>query len=249
MRKKILGLVISWLFGFCAPAFATPSTTFWAPSTPYLQPFGVMHITYDTYFRDNASYPVDTGLTIGVLPFEKLQMEIGADLLYPGNNPASFNGKIGSPENAFFKGSPGWSFGAFNLGTKKNITDYNVLYFITGKTFPVIGQPEIGFYHGLNKTLMISSDGGVQGDGLMAGWFSPDIKVPFINKMVFTADVMTGSNVLGAGGGGIYFYFTPQISLLTGPIWFFDRDLQPSRADFIWTMQLDIDFDIKRLKK
>ena len=249
MKKKITGLLLGSLVGFTTLVFATPSTSFWAPSTPYLQPFGVMHVTYDTYFRDNASYPVDTGLTIGVLPFEKLQMEVGFDLLQPGNYPVSFNGKIGSPENALFKGSPGWSFGAFNVGTKKDVTDTNVLYFMLGKTFPVIGEPEIGFYNGLNKNLMLSSDGGEQRSGLMAGWFSPDIKAPYINKMVLTADIMTGSNALGAWGGGIYFYFTPQISLLTGPVWFFDREMQPGKADFLWTMQLDIDFDVKPAKK
>src|SRR5439155_23500860 len=35
-------------------ACATPSTTFWAPSTPFVQPLGVLHVTYDTYFGSKA---------------------------------------------------------------------------------------------------------------------------------------------------------------------------------------------------
>ena len=53
---------------------ATPSTTFWAPSTPFVQPFGVLHVTYDTYFGSKAAYPIDVGLTMGVLPWKGLQL-------------------------------------------------------------------------------------------------------------------------------------------------------------------------------
>ena len=37
----------------------------------------------DTYFNDKADYPIDIGLTIGVLPFEKVQAEVGLRLLLP----------------------------------------------------------------------------------------------------------------------------------------------------------------------
>jgi hypothetical protein len=40
-------------------AGATPSTTVWAPATPALQGFGVLHLTYDTYFGTAGLYPVD----------------------------------------------------------------------------------------------------------------------------------------------------------------------------------------------
>ena len=57
----------------CSSVFATPSTTYWAPSTPYVQPFGVVHVTDDTYFREDALYPVDVGLEMGLLPWQPLQ--------------------------------------------------------------------------------------------------------------------------------------------------------------------------------
>ena len=240
---------------------ATPSTTFWAPSTPYIQPYGMPHITFDTYFAGSAAFPIDTGLTIGFLPFDKIQGEVGFDFLYPTPDlpnadgsvdslgfPILFNGKIGSPENAFGDWSPGWSAGFYNVGVKKDVTDYNVFYFMTGKTFPYIGNPEIGFYHALNDTLIPKDS-----TGLMAGWFSPawEIKKPYLDKIIFAADVQTGENALGAWGGGTYFYFTPQISLLTGPVFFMDKNSQAPTAlvgdrkpDWVWTMQLDIDLNI-----
>src|SRR6266581_9401568 len=73
---------------------ATPSTTYWTPSTSDVQPFNVWHIGVDNYFRlyqtqqdiekgQGAALPTDVGLTVGVLPFEKLNMEVGIDYLAP----------------------------------------------------------------------------------------------------------------------------------------------------------------------
>ncbi|MGD0595886.1 MAG: hypothetical protein ABSA64_05210, partial [Sedimentisphaerales bacterium] len=38
--------------GFCFSnfAYATPSTTYWTPCVMDVQPYGVWHITYDSYF-------------------------------------------------------------------------------------------------------------------------------------------------------------------------------------------------------
>ena len=55
------------------------------------------------------------------------------------------------------------------------------------------------------------------------------------------ADVQTGSNVFGAGGPGLYVYFTDNIDLLTGPVFFFDPALQPGGRRMLWTVQLDVD--------
>ena len=80
---------------------ATPSTTYWTVSTSDVQPFNVWHIGVDNYFRLSRSqeelangqfdsFPTDVGLTVGVLPFEKLNLEVGIDGLFPGTriNPA-----------------------------------------------------------------------------------------------------------------------------------------------------------------
>ncbi|HEY4715862.1 MAG TPA: hypothetical protein VII00_02030 [bacterium] len=243
MKKIIIGLFT--LLFLNEVGYSTPSTTFWAPSTHYVQPFGILHITYDTYFRGGTAYPVDTGLTVGVLPFEKLQMEVGYDLFFPGSYPLSLNGKIGSPEGAFFSGSPGWSAGIFGVGFKKDATDYNILHIMFGKTFSYAGIFGLGGYYGFNKDLLTSSDGEENNTGIMASWFSPDISVSGIEKLMLAWDIMTGKNIIGATGGGLYIYFTPAIDLLIGPVYFFDSKLQPGETKWLWSVQIDIDVDLK----
>src|SRR5215813_14208296 len=81
-----------------ATALATPSTTYWAPSVATCQAKSVPHITYDTYYGKGTplpsagapTYPIDTGLTMGVLPWDKVQAEVGYDLLFPSSDPIFF---------------------------------------------------------------------------------------------------------------------------------------------------------------
>jgi hypothetical protein len=87
------------------------------------------------------------------------------------------------------------------------------------------------------------SDGDVHNKGLMIGWdkgFHPvkDEKGEF-NRFVLAADYASGENAIGGGGAGLYIYFTRDVSLLMGPVWFNDRDLN---GDYKWTIQLDINF-------
>ncbi|MGH7499102.1 MAG: hypothetical protein ACREL3_09665 [Gemmatimonadales bacterium] len=233
------------------PATATPSTTFWAPSTPFVQPFGVLHVTYDTYFGAKAGYPIDTGLTIGVLPWKGFQSEVGFDLLYPSidgtepvNVPVALNAKVGAPEDTYFRGQPAWSLGIYGVGLKKGFNDQNVVHAVLGKTLPRIGSVSAGGYYALNEDLARSSDGKDARSGLLAGWLSPSIDVPRIDKIILAWDIQTGKNVLGATGGGAYFYFTPAIDLLTGPVFYFDKELQPGGSDWLWTVQVDVDLDL-----
>jgi hypothetical protein len=237
-----------------ARAMATPSTTFWAPSTPALQGFGVLHLTYDTYFGSEGLYPIDLGLTMGVLPLKQLQLEVGLDVVYPTPGadgtgldvPLLFNAKVGTPEDVLFTHQPGWSIGIYNLGLEPDITDYDVLYGMLGKTLPYVGMLSLGGYYGIQETtLLTSSDGDTQRGGFLAGWFSPPIDLPLIDRIHLAADLQTGENALGAVGGGIYIYFTPAIDFLTGPVIFFDPDKQPGGQSWMWTAQVDIDIDFK----
>jgi len=246
----VIGTVAVQVLTLSPSARATPSTTFWAPSTPYVQPFRVLHVTYDTYFQTSVAYPIDVGLEVGALPSQRLQLELGFDLLYPTFSatkpidvPVLLNAKAGAPEDAYFKGSPGWSAGIFGVGFEQDVTDYNVLHVMLGRTFPHVGSLSAGGYYGLNRTLFRSSSGDEQRAGLMAGWLSPAIDVPKIDKINLAWDVQTGENVFGATGGGLYFYFTPSIDLLVGPVYFFDEDLQPGHSRWMWTFQFDADID------
>jgi hypothetical protein len=240
-----------------AVARATPSTTYWAPSTANCQAFGLPHVTYDTYFgRGPAAgspgapnYPIDTGLTMGLLPSKKFQAEVGFDVLLPSPDPLLLNAKVCTPESALFKGSPSLSAGIYNLGFKEGVTDYNVLHFMAQKAIGSTGYIAAGLYHGLgSEPLFTNSEGNVVRTGAMAGLFSPNINlgVKGLKKINFTADVQTGKNVLGAGGAGVYLYFTDTISLLTGPVVFFDKALQPGGRRMLWTFQLDVDVPLAR---
>jgi hypothetical protein len=239
-----------------AGAAATPSTTYWAPSTANCQAKGVPHITYDTYYGKGTpppaagarTYPIDTGLTIGVLPSSKVQAEVGYDVLLPSSDPVFFflNYKLCTPESSLFKGSPAISVGMWNVGFKKGVTDYNALHLMFQKAIPRNGYVAAGLYHGTSDVLFTNSDGKIVKNGAMIGFFSPDIPVGVkgLQKLNFTADVQTGKNVLGAGGFGLYLYFNQYVDLLVGPVFFLDSNLQPGGAKHLWTTQLDVDIPL-----
>jgi hypothetical protein len=237
-----------------ATAAATPSTTLWTPATTYVQPFAVPHITYDTYFNDKGGYPVDVGLEIGILPFEKLQAEVGFDAFLPKGFMTDIfllNAKLGIPDGAFGRWSPGISAGVFGVGLTEG-TAFHILHGEVSKTLPV-GTLVAGGYYGAGKeALWAGSDGTVRRAGGMGAYVTPDVVLNLqgLNKINFFADVMSGKNVFGGGGFGMGIFFTPAIDILTGPIFFFDKDLQPPApaADgsrMMWTVQLDVDIDLK----
>jgi hypothetical protein len=129
-RARHVLLVVAALMLVPSLARATPSTTYWAPSTAACQAWRVPHVTYDTYFgrgptagsRGAPNYPMDTGLTMGVFPSNKVQAEVGFDLLLPSEDPLFLNAKLCTPESSLFKGSPALSAGIYNLGFKEGVT-------------------------------------------------------------------------------------------------------------------------------
>ena len=253
MKKlSVLTVTLVSLFLLSGFAYATPSTTYWTPMTLDIQPYGVLHLGVDNYFTvfrkaDNggASFPTDFGLTMGVLPFEKLQMEVGVDLLESSNYPLYFNTKIGTPEDALFKGSPTLQLGIFNLGTKNNVTNQNIVFGVIGKTIPGIGRISAGPYIG-NKKVLIDKNGDKENTGIMVAFdrgFMPvkDKNGNEYNKLVFAADYASGKNAIGGGGVGLYYFFTKDISLLTGPVWFNEEAIN---GKWKWTIQLDINLPL-----
>lgn len=255
--KNASRLVVAVVLLSSGSALGTPSTTFWTPATTYVQPYLVPHVTYDTYFRDNSTYPIDTGLTMGILPFEKVQAEIGFDFFMPAPNASTgsalqLNGKIGVPEGAFAAWQPGISGGIYGLGFKDRLSNYNLLHAEISKTLPVIGTLIGGAYYSLNQDIMLSNLAtGARGDraGGMGAYVTPDINisgVPGLNKVNFFADFMTGSNSYGAVGGGVGIFFTPAIDILTGPVFFLESAAQPNASSWMWSIQLDVDIELFR---
>jgi hypothetical protein len=249
LAAKLLALVAA--LGTTRPARATPSTTFWTPATTYVQPFLVPHLTYDTYFKADAAYPIDTGLTIGVLPFEKLQAEVGFDLFLPSGafeNSPQLNAKLGVPEGAFGAWQPGLSGGIYGVGFKSNVSNFNILHAEVSKTIGPFGTLVAGGYYGLTEALFVSDLAtGARGDraGVMGAYISPDLNIglPALHKLNLAVDGMSGSNAFGAVGAGLGIFFTPAINLLTGPVFFLESRAQPNGASWMWSMQIDVDVD------
>jgi hypothetical protein len=248
MKKNVLtlGLVL-----FAGTALATPSTTYWTPMTMDIQPYKVVHLGIDNYYTttkkvvsdEQGAFPTDVGLTVGVLPFEKIQMEIGIDALYPSDNPYYFNAKVGSPEGALFKESPALQVGIFNVGTRNNVTNQNVVYGVIGKTIPVLGRLTVGPYAG-NSKVLVDKNREKENTGYMAAIDHSFMSVKDTagneySKWVVAADYASGKNAIGGGGVGIYYFFTKDISLLTGPVWFNEKAINGAMK---WTTQLDINF-------
>ncbi len=247
MKKVVKAAALASLLAAAGAARATPSTTYWTPATTYVQPYLVPHVTYDTYFGEPVAFPITTGLTMGFLPFEKLQGEVGFDLNYPGYTRNGFllNAKLGVPEGAFGAWSPGISAGVFGVGFKKDVNDFNIFHAMIGKTFGSLGNLTVGGYLG-NDKLLVDENRSKSAAGFMAGYMSPDIAVglPGLAKLNIAGDIQTGKNALAAWGFGVYFYFTPAIDLLVGPVFFLNDKVQPGGASWLWTVQLDVDVEL-----
>jgi hypothetical protein len=250
-RVKVLAAAAAMVAVASGSAMATPSTTNWTPMTLDIQSYKVMHLGIDNYFTvdkkassgDQGAFATDLGLTIGVLPFEKIQMEVGIDANYPTDNPYSFNAKIGAPEDVLFKYSPALQVGIFGVGTKNKSTNYNILYGVIGKSIPVLGRVSVGPYFG-NRDTLVNASGGKENTGFMVAIdhsFLPtkDAAGNEYSKVVLCADYASGKNAIGGGGPGVYYYFTKDISLLTGPVFFNEKAINGA---WKWSTQLDINF-------
>jgi hypothetical protein len=252
-RVKMLAAAAAIVAMACGTAMATPSTTYWTPMTLDIQSYKVMHLGIDNYFTvdkkassgDQGAFPTDVGLTIGVLPFEKIQMEVGIDANYPSDNPYMSNAKIGAPEDALFKGAPTLQVGIFNAGTKDKVTNQNIVYGVVGKTIPMVGRLSVGPYIG-NSAVLKDANGEKENTGFMVAFdrgFVPakDAAGSEYNKVVLAADYASGKNAIGGGGVGVYYFFTKDISLLTGPVWFNEKAIN---GTWKWTTQLDINLPL-----
>ena len=245
-----LASAIACLFS-AETAFATASSTLWTNMTPDIQAFGVLHLGVDNYTtvgrklaRGGGDFPTDFGLTIGVLPFEKLQMEIGVDVLEPNDDPLSANFKLGAPEGALSAGSPALYAGMFGIGTRRGSTEYDVAYLAIGKTFHGVGRLSAGPYRG-NGDLLRSSSGRRETSGFMVAWDRAiypvtDAAGNSFHRFVLAADYASGDNAVGGAAAGFYSYFTKDVALGVAPVWFHDEGIN---GRWKLTVQLDVNLD------
>lgn len=247
--KKMLKVLVASLAAvglFAGVACATPSTQIWIPSTD-VQAFKTGHLGIDYYARakEDASqqrpHVYDIGLTAGVLPYEKVQMEVGVDLIANGNSaaddhPVYFNAKLGTPEGSMFAGSPALAAGGFLFGTDSASTDYNVVYGLAAKTLPVIGRISAGYYVG-NEDLLLDENGEKDNHGVLLSLDRPLTEIS--DKLWAAVDYQGGDNALGALSFGISYAFAPNVSVIFG----YDIYNENATAgENTYTTQLDINF-------
>ena len=254
---KILGVL-----GFAAllgagTAYATPSTHVWAPSTD-IQAYGVAHITDDIYVPvkkadDGSRLPTITnlGLTVGVLPHEKIGLEVGFDHI-EGDYPLYLNAKVGVPEGAYGELFPAIAVGAYSIGTKtggearadqtpKTGTDYNIIYAKAAKTIGNFGRVSAGFYTG-NEKLLVDEEGESSENGILLCW---ERTLSEVSENLWVAiDYMGGESNVGALSYGFAWKFAPNTAVIFGYVDQINDDLVADSA----TVQVDIDFDVFKKK-
>ncbi len=239
-RKLTLYFIGVLSLALAGSVLATPSTTYWTPCTIDIQPAGVTHLGVDDYFsvgsdKPVSQFPTDFGLTFGANITPKLAAEYGVDLLSPGPYPLYFNAKIGYREGVISNSAPAVQLGFINFGTKAGVTSQNVTYLVVGKSLPN-GRTRLSaaVYYG-SENVLVSGTGERQNTGYMVAFDHAIIP----GKIVLAGDYASGRNLIGGGGIGVYYYFTKDISLLTGPVWFNDHALN---GPWKFTTQLDINF-------
>jgi hypothetical protein len=279
MRKmmKLFSLAMMFVVAAAGAALATPSTQIWIPSTD-IQAFKTVHLGIDNYFRASSkpkSPPtfistrdanvLDIGLTAGVLPFEKLQMEVGIDYLVIANDPNDNhplmgNFKIATPEDSLFKFSPALAFGMYNIGPSQTqgnapfvVSGQNIIYGLAAKTIPAIGPvPSLGRisaggYRGSSRALvdtryfpadaaaLENANNNSQNVGLLLSWDRTMSEIS--DKLWVAVDYMSGNNVMGAVNFGVAWAFSKNVSLIFGYDMYKEKSLAGNNT---FTTQLDI---------
>jgi hypothetical protein len=210
---------------------------------------GIGHIDPDNYFTifkkrgKNPSFPTDIGFEIGIFNWKDIKVETGFDYSGGTNHPFFFNVGAGVEENKMFCHSPSFKVGIFNVGTHSghHRTDQNILDIIVGKSLPdwIGGNLFLGGFSG-SKAM------GKNRQGFMAAYTRSFCPAKYCGdkdyfKWVLAVDYASGKNTVGGGGIGMYYYFTPDISILTGPVWFNDAKIN---GKWKWSVQVDISFKL-----
>ncbi len=252
ITQSTLSILFIGLFGISisGSAWGTASTHIWGPSTD-IQAFKLWHITSDFYLPvklDNHGNRISTvtnlGLTVGILPLQKVNAEIGFDhksgLGGLDNYPYYGNFKIGIPENAFGKYWPSLAVGMFDFGFKKDYTDFNIMYAKIAKTISIgktqLGRLSVGYFSG-NEDLLFDGEGEKDNSGVMFAWEKTISEIS--DKLWFCAEYMGSNSAYGTLNFGAAWKFAPNVSMVGG----YDIVSDDAFANTA-TIQVDIDFSM-----
>jgi hypothetical protein len=245
-QLQALGAVL--IFGSVSLTMATPSTQIWIPSTD-VQAFMNPHIGWDAYLNMFGHGNVtNAGITMGVLPFSKVGLEVGIDYrdginATNGNhdNPLFFNAKIGVPEDSLFKFQPAIAVGIYDAGLKEKAIDnrFNVTYGLLAKNIWKLGRFSVGGYYGAGPSSLWvgTTTGDTTQAGLLASWDRTMSEIS--DKLWLAVDYQSGKNAYGAFSFGLAWNWSSNVStILAYDIYNDDSMSKPAKSTI--TFQVDI---------
>lgn len=227
----------------------TPSSVFWTNCTTDVYATGTGHIDEDNYFTvfnrrgRGSAFPPDTAFELGIFTWQDFSAEAGIDYLGGTDDPLFFNAGIAVAEDKLFCRAPSFKIGIFNVGTRhhRTRTDQNIVDLIVGKSLPdwVGGRLFLGGFSGSRAM-------GKNRQGVMIAYQKTFCPAKYCDqteyfKWIFSADYASGKNAIGGGGFALGYYFTPDIDLLTGPVWF---NSAKYNGRWKWSVQIDISFSV-----
>ena len=211
-------------------ASATPSTQIWIPSTD-IQAYKTVHLNFDTYIRDRSNADgsrtapvVVIGPTVGILPFPKIQAEIGFDLISAGGDadkhPLLRPRKARHPGGFPVQALPAVAVGMYNIGTKSGdarngelATNQDIAYALVARTIPVIGRLSAGYFAG-NKKVLVDENGNSDEKGVLLSWDRTMTEIS--DKLWLAADYQGSKSALGAFSFGASWAFAKNVSVILG---------------------------------
>ncbi|MCE5318689.1 MAG: hypothetical protein LLG04_15160 [Parachlamydia sp.] len=238
---KLIYLILSFTL-LTTVLDAGPSSAFWTNCTTYVQPTGTANLQVYNYFtvfnrRGHGSFfAPDVGFLVGLFNWKNLSCETGIDYVGGTDDSFFFNGKVGIPEGKICEHAPSFSVGIFNVGTRtrENRTNQNIVDVFIGATLPKIsGQLYVGGFSG-SKAM------GKVRQGYMISYarsfnHKKDCHGTEYDKWTLVADYASGKNTIGGGGFSLTYYFTPEIFIETGPVWFNDAHIN---GKWKWSVQI-----------
>lgn len=240
----------------CSILEGTPSSIFWTNCTTDVYATGTGHIDEDNYFTvfnrrgHDSAFPSDTGFELGVLSWGDLTAEAGVDYLGGTNDPLFFNAGVAIAEDKLFCNAPSFKVGFFNAGTRYHgygRTAQNIVDIIVGKTLPdfIGGRIFVGAFSGSRHAM------GKNSKGFMVAYLKQFCAATYCDgrdyfKWMLCADYASGKNTIGGGGVALGYNFTPDIDIITGPVWFNSTKIN---GNWKWSVQIDISFSVFERKK
>jgi len=214
---KVLATAAAIVALACGSAMAAPTGQINIPSTD-AKGLKEVAIGVNNYARfstaaDAGANSYAIGVTTGLLPFEKIKLEVGFDYTTATIYPLTYNAKLATAEDALFSGMPAFAVGGYNLGTIKAQNPQDIAYALVARTLPVVGRLSVGGYTG-DKDVLVNADGKKDNTGALVSWDRTITEVS--DKLWLGIDFLSGKNANSGVGIGGSWAFSKQVTLLTG---------------------------------